>query len=226
MRRDELNEPSTSSSAAAVQVLFENRELALRAADGAVVDAVSAMGTRAYRRSKLPPPPPPATAPLLGNGGFELASSVGVPDGVYALPQGDLGASFLVDARIAAAGRHSLRLTTPTAGEGVALLFSSTKRLEPPTADAAPVLNLSLTVRSARGGSASMRFGLRPQGDVIAPCCKPGAAVQAAGTGAFEMLSKAISVPPGCDLSRCSVTVELLSQGIVYIDEVRLEWSS
>ena len=59
-----------------------------------------------------------------------------------------------------------------------------------------------------------------------APCCKPGAAVQAAGTGAFEMLSKAISVPPGCDLSRCSVTVELLSQGIVYIDEVRLEWSS
>ena len=55
---------------------------------------------------------------------------------------------------------------------------------------------------------------------------KPGAAVQAAGTGAFEMLSKAISVPPGCDLSRCSVTVELLSQGIVYIDEVRLEWSS
>ena len=50
--------------------------------------------------------------------------------------------------------------------------------------------------------------------------------MQAAGTGAFEMLSKAISVPPGCDLSRCSVTVELLSQGIVYIDEVRLEWSS
>ena len=75
-------------------------------------------------------------------------------------------------------------------------------------------------------GSASLRFGLRPQGDVIAPCCKPGAAVAAAGTGAFERLSKAISVPPGCDLSRCSVTVELLSQGIVYVDEVRLEWSS
>ena len=106
------------------------------------------------------------------------------------------------------------------------MLFSSTKRLEPPTADAAPALNLSLAVRSARGGSASLRFGLRPQGDVIAPCCKPGAAVAAAGTGAFERLSKAISVPPSCDLSRCSVTVELLSQGIVYIDEVRLGWSS
>ena len=51
-------------------------------------------------------------------------------------------------------------------------------------------------------------------------------AVRAANVGAFERLSKAISVPPGCDLSRCSVTVELLSQGIVYIDEVRLEWSS
>ena len=66
-------------------------------------------------------------------------------------------------------------------------------------------------------------------------CCSSGAelcvslffwlpAPQAAGTGAFERLSKAISVPQGCDLSRCSVTVELLSQGIVYIDEVRLEW--
>ena len=71
-----------------LEVLFENRALPLDTFGdrGRFSDTIDAMGTRAYRLSKLPPPPPPASQPLLVNGGFELASSVGVPDALYAVP--------------------------------------------------------------------------------------------------------------------------------------------
>ena len=140
---------------ATMEVLFENRVLEL-SSGGELRDTVDGMGTRAYRLSKAPPPPPPAAPPLLINGGFELASSVGVPDGVYAVPYGDLGASFLVDSRLAAAGRHSLRVTTPVAGKGLVLLFCTHDRLA-----TASALGASLMIRHAAGPTKRVRFGLQ-----------------------------------------------------------------
>lgn len=206
-----------------LEVLFENRALLL-GGQGFFTDTIDAMGTRAYRYSKLAAPPA-GPRPLLVNGGFEQASSVGVPDGTYAVPYGDLGASFLVDARIAAAGRHSLRVTTPTADQGVGLLFSTFAELVPPAGGAAASLNFSLAVRhDFNGAPKRIQFGLQARGDETVPCCVPGPAVESRGAGAFETLSKSIPVPAGCQLHLCEVTFQLLSAGVVYIDEVKLEW--
>ena len=62
--------------------------------------------------------------------------------------------------------------------------------------------------------------------DIVNPCCNPGGDVVSHGSGVFESVSKTIAVPAGCDIQLCSVTFELVTQGIVYIDEVRLEWTS
>ena len=72
---------------AKVEVLGENRILNI-SSSGKIEDTISAMGTRAYRITghdgvyavELPPSPP--SSPILLNGGFEQASSPGVPDGV------------------------------------------------------------------------------------------------------------------------------------------------
>jgi hypothetical protein len=215
---------------AVVDAPFENRKVGLTEG-GVLVDSIDAMGTRAYVHAKVPPPPPPSPSsppPLLANGGFESATSVGVPDGVYAIPQGDLGASFLVDARVAAAGRHSLRLTTPQAGKGVALLFSTVSKLQPPpgggVAGTSHQLGISMMLRHAPATKASLRFGLLARGDEDVPCCRPGDAIDSDGDGSFHRIQKHVAVPDGCDISLCQVYFELVSAGTVFVDEVALQW--
>ena len=122
-------------------------------------------------------------------------------------------------------------MTTPTAEQGVALLFGTYKQLVPPAERAAfdgrqPSLNLSLSVRHEPGATKRLQFGLQARGDETVPCCDPGPAVVSSGTGAWERLSKTIQVPAGCDIQLCSVTFQLLSQGVVYLDEVELVWAA
>ena len=83
------------------------------------------LGTRAYRVPVGPMPAEDLTLErenLAVNPSFEEAANVGTPDGCYVSVGADRGASLFVDPRVARHGSHSLRLTTPTEGQGLTIL--------------------------------------------------------------------------------------------------------
>ena len=105
------------------EVMFENRTVAV--AGGKLNDMIDAFGTRVYRlqiaagpedRVKMDP------KNLTVNGSFEEAHNVGTPDGSYLSFGGDQAASWFADPREAVHGRQSLRLRTPTEGEGIRVM--------------------------------------------------------------------------------------------------------
>ena len=102
------------------EVLFENRTVEV--SGGKWADFVDAFGTRAYRIQLDPPPADRAAIEprnLIVNPSFEEAHNVGTPDGSYLGIGGDAAASWHVDPRLSVHGRQSLRLTTPTEGQGI-----------------------------------------------------------------------------------------------------------
>jgi hypothetical protein len=106
------------------RMLFENRYVQIEG--GKLVDIIDAYGTRVYeirhlgqsvRGFKLHP------KNVMKDPSFENIAGTGVPASCYARVQGDKGATYFLDSRTAALGTHSLRLTTPTEGEGIKLSF-------------------------------------------------------------------------------------------------------
>ena len=230
-----------------VEVLFENRAInasssgfsagaspSSTASTATITDTISAMGTRAYRvlstGAAAPPAGPAPSPPLLLNGGFESSSSPGVPDGVYAIPTGDLGSSFFVDARLHAgsvqhpgAVGHSLRLHTGRQGEGVrvtlvtqGLLSGSafTLALSATTADHAAALEVSF---ASRGDSPS--------------CCEEANSStitlngDESGALAFQKFSVTMQLPGNCAAATvgCEPTLELTTgSATVWVDNVVL----
>ncbi|MCK4569620.1 MAG: chitobiase/beta-hexosaminidase C-terminal domain-containing protein [Bacteroidales bacterium] len=112
-------------------VMFEDRYVSVR--QGKVEDIIDAYGTRVYRirymmtKSKGPRV---HTKNLIKDPSFENITGLGIPASCYARPQGDKGATYFIDSRISARGAHSLRMTTPTDGEGISLSFYRL-RIEP-----------------------------------------------------------------------------------------------
>jgi len=105
-------------------LIFENRRVDVL--EGKVEDMIDAYGTRVYKiRYSLPVNKGPRIhhKNLIKDPGFENTVGTGVPASCYAREQGDKGATYFIDPRIYIRGEHSLRLTTPTADEGVKLSF-------------------------------------------------------------------------------------------------------
>lgn len=105
-------------------LLFENRYVQIEG--GKVIDMIDGYGTRVYkirhlshsvRGFKVHP------KNEMKDPSFENISSTGVPASCYARIQEDKGATYFLDSRTSALGDHSLRLTTPTEGEGMQLSF-------------------------------------------------------------------------------------------------------
>jgi len=105
-------------------LIFEDRKFTVRG--GKVEDIIDAYGTRVYKiRYKM------TTNKgfrlhaknILKDPSFENIAGTGVPASCYAKGQGDKGATYFIDSRVSALGEHSLRLTTPTADEGMKLSF-------------------------------------------------------------------------------------------------------
>ena len=96
------------------EVLFEDRKVQVTA--GAIEEPIDAFGRRAYAIAVGPLPTGDLSLDpdnLTVNPSYEQQPSVGTADGCYAsIPP---GATFFVDSRVARHGRHSLRLTAPTA---------------------------------------------------------------------------------------------------------------
>ena len=107
-------------------VLFAARNVSVR--DGVLRDWVDAMGTRAYRlrpSTATEPTISPNRNNLLFNPSFERSGGgVGgaAPDGIWASVEGDSAAAVFSEPRDSVHGLHSLRIHTPTEGQG--LLFS------------------------------------------------------------------------------------------------------
>jgi hypothetical protein len=99
---------------------FEHRQA--QVTEGALGEPIDAFGTRVYR---LPVGPLPADdlAPdprnLLLDPSWEDLPSVGTPTACYLMVGADRGSSVAVDPRLARHGRHSLRMTTATRGQGM-----------------------------------------------------------------------------------------------------------
>jgi hypothetical protein len=105
---------------------FENRSIALR--DGWIEENIEPHGTRIYLlgRAETPDIRPVATANLMVDPSFEYSPAPGVPQACYASysgQEGDPGATYFTDSRVALHGRHSLRLVSPGNGNGIALQF-------------------------------------------------------------------------------------------------------
>lgn len=107
----------------AAKLPFENREVAV--VGGKVGEEIDALGTRVYQFPvgalpaedlKLDP------RNLVLNPSWEENPSPGTPEGCYLEVGRDRGSSAMVDARLARHGRHCLRLTTATEGQGMTLL--------------------------------------------------------------------------------------------------------
>lgn len=112
-------------------VLFENRRVGV--AKGKIDDIIDAYGTRVYKVSyKMlsSSGPKPNQKNRMLDPSFENTTGMGIPASCYARPQEDQGATYFIDPREAVRGAHSLRVTTPTDGEGMTLSFYRL-RLEP-----------------------------------------------------------------------------------------------
>jgi len=109
-----------SNSDTLATVLFENRTVHIDS--GFFTDIIDALDTRAYiinlqNETKVDI--------YSENKGIEFENSVspGIPVGCYARIGKDRGATYFTDSRFALNGRHSLRLVTPVAGGGISLGF-------------------------------------------------------------------------------------------------------
>jgi hypothetical protein len=105
-------------------LLFEDRYVQIEG--GKLADMIDAYGTRVYevrhlsqsvRGFKVHP------KNVMKDPSFENIAGTGVPASCYARVQEDKGATYFLDSRVAALGEHSLRLTTPSEGEGIKLSF-------------------------------------------------------------------------------------------------------
>ncbi|MBM3500610.1 MAG: hypothetical protein FJX74_18290 [Armatimonadetes bacterium] len=97
-------------------VLFEDRKVTVKA--GAIEEPIDAFGTRAYAIPVGPLPEDDLSVDpqnLVIDPSWENTPSVGTPSACYANLPG--AATCGVDSRLARHGRHSLRMTAPTAGE-------------------------------------------------------------------------------------------------------------
>ena len=103
-----------------VNDIFRNRTLALAHRSGQRVwtDMLEPMATRAFRLHRSATAAAETTN-LIVNPSMEEQANAGTPDGFYLIESGDAGASFLVDGTTAADGRYSMRVTTPTTGQGL-----------------------------------------------------------------------------------------------------------
>ena len=103
-----------------VNDIFRNRTLALAHRSGQRVwtDMLEPMATRAFRLQRSATAAAETTN-LIVNPSMEEQANAGTPDGFYLIESGDAGASFLVDGTPAADGRYSMRVTTPTTGQGL-----------------------------------------------------------------------------------------------------------
>lgn len=108
-------------------VLFEDRSV--RVENKQLEDMIDAYGTRIYRikykaltntHAKVHP------KNKVKDGSFEKFAELGVPSACYARPMGDKGATYFTDSRTKAHGTHSIRMTTPSFGSGMALSFYHT----------------------------------------------------------------------------------------------------
>ena len=103
-----------------VNDILRNRTLALAHRSGQRVwtDMLEPMATRAFRLHRSATAAAETTN-LIVNPSMEEQANAGTPDGFYLIESGDAGASFLVDGTTAADGRYSMRVTTPTTGQGL-----------------------------------------------------------------------------------------------------------
>lgn len=116
-----LDDLSYSGSAA---VMFENRKVAV--SKGQLSDIIDAYGSRVYKVSYKMlsnKGPKPSLKNLIKDPSFENTTGMGIPASCYARPQADKGATYFIDPRESIRGTHSLRVTTPTEGEGMTLSF-------------------------------------------------------------------------------------------------------
>jgi len=111
-----------SSYSGPADVLFENRQVEVRA--GSIEDTIEAQGTRVYQ---IPEGPFPADRATLdpgnrrANPSFETWVNAGSPPDI--MIRRATGCTCFLDARIAAHGRHSLRLTA-SGPDGLKLTFN------------------------------------------------------------------------------------------------------
>jgi hypothetical protein len=103
-----------------VKVPFENRMQPVFR--GVITDKMLGFDTKVYKLETDPMLLPVMnTQNVVVDADFEMNTSVGVPNGVYAQVGKGRGATYFIDARTAWTGEHSLRLITPKTGEGVTL---------------------------------------------------------------------------------------------------------
>ena len=206
-----------------------------------VSDVVDGLSTRIYR---LRPPasrkqpevvPNPTHDPhatnLIFNGGFEAASSgPGTADGVWATWGGDGSATQFTDTAHARSGRRSMRLTTPAPGKGLRLWTYPVKALF--------LLNrtymLSLWARSA-GGPLTLNVGMEAMFGKSNVTCDYGSYGQCSYTPQAlnvstqweeHTLKQIVRFQPdhtGYAGAAGMVSVELIDQGVVWVDDIQLE---
>jgi len=102
-----------------VEEPFEHRALTVQ--NDTLTDWIGPLGTQVYRVSSILPAA--GDENLLEDPGFEDTHSYGVPARCYILTGNDRGATAFLDTRLAVEGNHSLRVTTPTADEGLGFSF-------------------------------------------------------------------------------------------------------
>jgi len=108
-------------SSGKARLIFENRTISVAA--GQIRDYISPYGSQVYLLDLRQRINAIAGSPenLLKDPGFEDISNPGVPAACYARPGGDRGATYFLDTREHHEGNHSVRLSTPGDGKGIAL---------------------------------------------------------------------------------------------------------
>ncbi|MCL2727155.1 MAG: hypothetical protein FWD56_02075 [Bacteroidales bacterium] len=103
-----------------VKVPFENRQQSVF--NGIIMDKMLGFDTKVYKLEADPKFLPVVNPQnVVVDPDFEMNTSVGVPNGVYAQVGKGRGSTYFIDSRTAYTGEHSLRLITHKTGEGVTL---------------------------------------------------------------------------------------------------------
>ena len=245
-----------TASDGAAPVLFSARNVTV--ADDSFTDWVDAMGTRAYRLTPAEPlrtaypwtEGPTATANphnILLNPSFEAATGGvggGLPDGLYGTVQGDDAAAAFTDPRDSVHGMHSLRIHTPSDGNGqvfshfmcpadVMSAFRSNRLLSafltPSLSGPDTVYNLSVWARGKTfGGSAASGAGGRKGGPTLLLGFQELHMEKIALTETWARYSMTLKSPPqgakkwSCYTGTPKVAWELVTAGVAWVDLLEL----
>ncbi|MDR3691126.1 MAG: beta-galactosidase [Fimbriimonas sp.] len=192
---------TVQTDSAEARLPFENRNI--KVDHGVISDFIDGYGTRFYVLEEGAKWRKDPTNPMV-DASFEENPTAGVPSACYLNVGSDRGATARVDPRTSHSGAHSVRLTAPIDGGGMALSFYPIG-LQP-----GKTYRATIWARAMPGTSPKFELSVDPASATKTFTLSPN----------WKQYDVSFKLPTGPAQVRTTVGVRLATKGIAWIDDV------